>query len=60
MRVMDIWYDHVDVEQFIQGLADPEWQKRWRERIAKERARSVIEPSRRQVDGLYLFKKLSP
>jgi uncharacterized protein (DUF2252 family) len=43
MRALDIWYAHVDVEQLIKGLPDPEWQKRWRERIAKERARSVIE-----------------
>jgi uncharacterized protein (DUF2252 family) len=43
MRVLDIWYDHVDVEQLIRGLPDPQWQKRWRERIAKERARSVAE-----------------
>ena len=43
MRVLDIWYDHVDVDQFIKGLANPQWQKRWRERIARERARSVIE-----------------
>jgi len=43
MRVLDIWYDHVDVNQLIEGLANPEWQKRWRERIAKERARSVVE-----------------
>jgi len=43
MRVLDIWYDHVDVEQLIKGLPDPEWQRRWRQRIAKERARSVIE-----------------
>jgi uncharacterized protein (DUF2252 family) len=43
MRVLDIWYDHVDIEQLIKGLPDPEWQRRWRQRIAKERARSVIE-----------------
>jgi uncharacterized protein (DUF2252 family) len=43
MRVMDIWYDHIDVDQFIGGFSDTNWQKRWRERIAKERARSVIE-----------------
>jgi len=43
MRVLDIWYDRESVEQLIEGLPDPEWQKRWRERIAKERARSVIE-----------------
>ena len=43
MRVLDVWYDHVDVEDVIAGLPDPSWQKRWRERIAKERARSVVE-----------------
>jgi len=43
MRVLDIWYDHVDLEQLIAGLPDPKWQKRWRERVAKERARSVAE-----------------
>jgi uncharacterized protein (DUF2252 family) len=43
MRVLDIWYDRENVEQLIEGLPNPEWQKRWRERIAKERARSVIE-----------------
>ena len=43
MRALDIWYDHVDVEQLIEGLPDREWQRRWRQRIAKERARSVIE-----------------
>ena len=43
MRVLDIWYDHVDVEQLVAGLPDPRWQKQWHERIAKERARSVVE-----------------
>jgi uncharacterized protein (DUF2252 family) len=43
MRVLDIWYDHVDIEELIKGFPDPDWQKRWRERIAKERTRSVIE-----------------
>jgi len=43
MRVLDVWYDHIDIEEFIAGLPSPQWQKRWRERIAKERARSVIE-----------------
>jgi len=43
MRVLDIWYDHVDVEQVIAGFPEPHWQKRWRERIAKEQARSVVE-----------------
>jgi len=43
MRVLDIWYDRESVEQLIEGLPNPEWQKRWRERIAKERAQSVIE-----------------
>jgi uncharacterized protein (DUF2252 family) len=43
MRALDIWYDHVDVEQLIEGLPDPEWQRRWRQRIAKEHAHSAIE-----------------
>jgi uncharacterized protein (DUF2252 family) len=43
MRVLDIWYDHVDLEQLIDGLPDPDWQRRWRQRIAKESTRSVIE-----------------
>ena len=43
MRVLDIWYDHVDMEDLIKGLPDAQWQKRWRERIVKEHARSVSE-----------------
>jgi uncharacterized protein (DUF2252 family) len=43
MRVIDIWYDRLNVEQLIEGLPDPNWQKRWRERIAKERVHSAIE-----------------
>jgi hypothetical protein len=43
MRVLDIWYDHIDLEELIDGLPDPEWQKRWHARLAKERARSAIE-----------------
>ena len=43
MRVLDVWYDRVDVEELIAGLPDPEWQQRWRQRIVKERARSVLE-----------------
>ena len=43
MRVIDIWYDRLDVEQLIDGLPDPNWQKHWRERIAKERVHSAIE-----------------
>src|SRR5262249_37959503 len=43
MRVIDIWYDRLDVEQLIEGLPDPNWQKRWRERIARERVHSAIE-----------------
>ena len=43
MRVIDIWYDRLDVEQLIEGLPDPNWQKRWRERIARERLHSAIE-----------------
>ena len=43
MRVLDLWYDHIDLEQLIKGLPDAEWQRRWRERLAKERARSVVE-----------------
>ena len=43
MRVIDIWYDRLDVEQLIEGLPDPNWQKRWREQIAKERVHSAVE-----------------
>jgi len=43
MRVLDVWYDHVDLVQLIKDLPDAEWQRRWRQRVAKERARSVVE-----------------
>jgi uncharacterized protein (DUF2252 family) len=43
MRVLDLWYDHIDLEQLIKGMPDAEWQRRWRERVAKERARSIVE-----------------
>ena len=43
LRVIDIWYAHEEVEQLIKGLPDPEWQRRWRARIAKERAHSLVE-----------------
>jgi hypothetical protein len=54
MRVLDVWYDHIDLEQLIKGLPDAEWQRRWHERVAKERGRSVIDtifPSLQRVRG---------
>ncbi len=43
MRVIDVWYDHIDLEQLIRTMPNPKWQKRSQARIAKERARNIVE-----------------
>jgi uncharacterized protein (DUF2252 family) len=42
MRALDVWYDHIDVEQVIAALPSTV-QKRLTSRVEKARARSVVE-----------------
>jgi len=43
MRVLDVWYARIDVEEVMGDLADQEGRKRFQKRLAKARARSVAE-----------------
>src|SRR6266436_9282947 len=43
MRVLDLWYSYIDVEEVIGELGDQETSNRARKRLAKARARSVAE-----------------
>jgi hypothetical protein len=43
MRVLDVWYAHIDVEEVMGQFGDKEDRKRMRKRLEKARARSVAE-----------------
>ncbi len=43
MTVLEVWYDSIDVEQFIPHIQDEQALKRARKRLAKARERSVLE-----------------
>jgi uncharacterized protein (DUF2252 family) len=43
MNLLDVWYDHIDLEELIKTLPNPAWKKSWYSRIAKARARSILE-----------------
>ena len=43
MRVLDVWYAHLDLEELIETLEDKEASKRVRKRLAAARKRSVLE-----------------
>ena len=43
MRVLDVWYAHIDVEAVLEELGDKEGRKRFQKRLAKARVRSVVE-----------------
>jgi hypothetical protein len=42
MRILDVWYDHIDIEQAI-ASAPRAAQKRLTARVEKARARSIAE-----------------
>jgi uncharacterized protein (DUF2252 family) len=55
MRVLDVWYAAIDVEQLIATIRDDEARKRARRRLEKARCRSVLEhefPQLVRTDGL--------
>ena len=55
MRVLDVWYSTIDAEQVLASLRNEEARKRFQKRIAKARARSVVEhdfPELVHTDGL--------
>lgn len=55
MRTLDVWYAAIDVEKMIPTIADKEARQRFEKRLAKARARSVLEhdfPSLVHSDGL--------
>src|SRR6266542_4616618 len=43
MRVLDVWYAHIDVEEVLEEFGDQEGRKRFEKRLAKARGRSVVE-----------------
>ena len=43
MRVLDVWYDNIDLDQLVPTLPSTRWKKEWRTQIAKARAHSVAE-----------------
>src|SRR5215469_4379952 len=43
MNTLDVWYDHVDVEELIKSLPNEAKQARLRKKIAKARAQSILE-----------------
>jgi len=43
MHVLDVWYDSIDSEELISIIQDESARKRAQERLAKARARSVLE-----------------
>ncbi len=43
MRVLDVWYASLDMETFLASVKDKEGRKRLEKRLAKARARSVLE-----------------
>ena len=43
MRALDVWYASLDAEKYISGLKNVETRKRITKRLAKERARNVVE-----------------
>ena len=43
MRALDVWYDKIDVERFVQEAGTEELRERVEQRVAKERGRTVVE-----------------
>ena len=43
MRVLDLWYSYIDVEEVLKEFGDQETSNRARKRLAQARARSVVE-----------------
>jgi len=43
MRVLDVWYASIDVEDLLKTIDDEEASKRFQKRLVKARARSVLE-----------------
>src|SRR3954469_9484405 len=43
MRVLDVWYANIDLEQFLSTVKDKESRKRAQKRLAKARGRDVLE-----------------
>jgi uncharacterized protein (DUF2252 family) len=43
MRVLDVWYARIDVDELMEYFEDAQGRKRMQKRLAKARARSVLE-----------------
>ena len=43
MRVLDVWYDYIDVEKLIRTLPSTRWKKDWQTQAIKAREHSVAE-----------------
>jgi uncharacterized protein (DUF2252 family) len=43
MRVLDVWYDNIDLDQLVQTLPSARWRKEWSTQIARARAHNVAE-----------------
>jgi uncharacterized protein (DUF2252 family) len=63
MRVLDLWYARIDVEEMIEDIRDKEGRTRMQKRLAQARARSVVEhdfPKLADVAGQRPIIKDSP
>jgi len=43
MRVLDVWYDSLDVEELLTTVRDEDMRRRAKKRLQKERERSALE-----------------
>jgi uncharacterized protein (DUF2252 family) len=64
MRVLDVWYDSLDVEELLMRVKDEESRRRAKKRLQKERERSALEHDfpelAHQVGGKPMIKDNRP
>lgn len=63
MRVLDVWYSHIDVEDLIASMPDKKARQRERKRLAEARSRNVVEhdfPKLVELSGQGLTIKDNP
>lgn len=53
MRALDVWYDRIDAERFIERATDPDLQKELRKRVTEN-----IEEAQRKTEPDFLYPKL--
>ncbi len=64
MRVLDVWYDSLDVEDLLTSVQDEESRRRAKKRLQKERERSALEHDfpelAHEVGGKHMIKENRP